>query len=279
MFCDDFCMQLAQKVFYPHLFKRNPQDIVKHDIALANGLKRGQDENEEQKEEVLPSFGMLDFAYYFNDQKSADSEGELGGVNVAAHTDPGLFSIHFGSSCEGLQFFDMATDTWIPIDPRVGVLFCGQKAQEVSQHLGEQQSIKAARHRCVYPDAIQPHNKVRFSCWFEMCLNTQVSKQALDGSRNAVVKARIHSPEIKLTIKGKWTTRTLEGLSLQDTVKTVLRRLEIRTHVPMTKSGIVRERPTNGKLMKGTDQLKWLQHDSTLQECGIKDGDTLFWHD
>jgi len=111
-----------------------------------------------------PSFGMLDFAYYFNNAIS-NNKPLQSKVNVHEHSDAGLVSIHFGSTILGLQFYDNNKKQWIDIPERSGVIFCGNHTLQISKG-----TIKSAIHRVLHSSQ---QNQVRFSSWYEVCINSQ----------------------------------------------------------------------------------------------------------
>eukprot|EP01083_Nonionella_stella_P268418 907390_1 len=135
--------------------------------------------------------GMLDFVLYHNDDEDEDDdedqedaeedeededddddeeeEEDMMGKNrlyVREHTDPGLFSISFGSDNLGLQMFDISQSKWINVPTNYGVLWCGEIASKITQN-----KIKSGIHRVVK----NIYNKQpRFTAWYEVCVNNQI---------------------------------------------------------------------------------------------------------
>jgi hypothetical protein len=120
--------------------------------------------------------GMLDIAHYFND-KTTETPPPFGEsteeVNCVPHFDPGLLSLSFLSTTEGLQLFDADSKSWvngpintIPGQENIGVIWLGQAAVKVDQ------TLKAGVHRVTYPKVSTP----RITSWYEICTVKQVSK-------------------------------------------------------------------------------------------------------
>eukprot|EP01112_Ceratiomyxa_fruticulosa_P000206 TRINITY_DN1020_c0_g2_i1.p1 TRINITY_DN1020_c0_g2~~TRINITY_DN1020_c0_g2_i1.p1 ORF type:complete len:384 (+),score=93.81 TRINITY_DN1020_c0_g2_i1:1008-2159(+) len=125
--------------------------------------------------------GMLDIVNYWN-EKTTEKSPPLGAntdeVNCVPHFDPGLFSLSFVSTHEGLQLFDPITNTWFggpvntkPSQENIGVLWLGDAAVQLSKG-----KWKPAIHRVVYPAVKSP----RFTAWYEMCTVDQVNNDGID---------------------------------------------------------------------------------------------------
>jgi len=121
---------------------------------------------------------MLDIAYYKN-EKTATLSPEIGhsteDVNCVPHYDPGLLSLSFLSTHDGLQLQDPSTGTWYagPVNTRKGeenlaVIWLGAAAVTASKG-----TLKAGVHRVVYPQTSAP----RIACWFELCTVEQVNQE------------------------------------------------------------------------------------------------------
>jgi len=119
-------------------------------------------------------FGMLDAAFYFNNQTTSLPPPSIGSsvdeVNCVPHFDPGLLSISFWSNNEGLQLLDPTTNEWVagPVNTtegqeRIAIIWLGEAAVKVGENL------KAGIHRVIYPRVAKP----RLTIWYEMCTVTQ----------------------------------------------------------------------------------------------------------
>lgn len=121
------------------------------------------------------NFGMVDVAHYFNN-KTMDTQPLLGKdteeVNCVPHYDPGLLSLSFLSTEEGLQLFDERSQSWVdgPVNTKddeknIGVIWLGYAATQVDQKL------RPGIHRVIYPKKSSP----RLTAWYEVCTVTQAS--------------------------------------------------------------------------------------------------------
>jgi hypothetical protein len=121
---------------------------------------------------------MIDIAHYFNDSIKKDDikppkhGSSVRDVNCVPHTDPGLLSISFLSSAEGLQMQDPVKDVWISgpnswLDSQrnLGVLWLGEAARIASKG-----KFIPGVHRVIYPKS----KGDRLTMWFEMCTKTQL---------------------------------------------------------------------------------------------------------
>eukprot|EP01112_Ceratiomyxa_fruticulosa_P000203 TRINITY_DN1020_c0_g1_i3.p1 TRINITY_DN1020_c0_g1~~TRINITY_DN1020_c0_g1_i3.p1 ORF type:complete len:414 (+),score=89.30 TRINITY_DN1020_c0_g1_i3:356-1597(+) len=125
--------------------------------------------------------GMLDIVNYLNEKTSIDSPpigNNTDEVNCVAHFDPGLFSLSFLSTSEGLQLLDLSTNTWFagPINSKpgqenIGVLWLGDAAVFVSKG-----RWKPAVHRVVYPRVSVP----RLTAWYEVCTVEQINNDDVE---------------------------------------------------------------------------------------------------
>jgi len=117
------------------------------------------------------TFGMLDFAHYRNKKTTSIPIPPIGNsvedVNCVPHVDPGVLSLSFFSTNEGLQLLDPRTNQWIsgPINTieeqeNLGVIWLGEAAVKVSN-----KPINAGIHRVIYPNIATP----RITGWYEMC--------------------------------------------------------------------------------------------------------------
>eukprot|EP00026_Physarum_polycephalum_P009473 Phypoly_transcript_09598.p1 GENE.Phypoly_transcript_09598~~Phypoly_transcript_09598.p1 ORF type:complete len:417 (+),score=88.26 Phypoly_transcript_09598:96-1346(+) len=138
--------------------------------------------------------GMLDIAHYLNN-KTATLSHEIGfsteDVNCVPHYDPGLLSISFLSTQEGLQLKDPQTDTWfagpvntVPGQENLGVIWLGEAAVTASK--GE---FRAGVHRVVYPQT--PVSRI--TAWYEMCTTDQVNEEANGSSLPSVGPVKLHN--------------------------------------------------------------------------------------
>jgi len=125
--------------------------------------------------------GMVDVVNYFN-EKTSEKSPPIGSntdeVNCACHYDPGLFSLSFVSTHEGLQLFDPTSNTWFagPVNTKpghenIGVLWLGDAAVFLSKG-----KWKPAIHRVVYPQIKAP----RLTAWYEVCTVDQVNNDGKD---------------------------------------------------------------------------------------------------
>jgi len=123
-------------------------------------------------------FGMLDTAFYFNRKPTELPLPPMGTsvseVNCVPHYDPGLFSISFLSTNEGLQLQNPKTKEWIagPINTINGqsdicVIWLGEAAVKASK-----KGLKAGIHRVVYPRVAAP----RLTMWYEVCTVKQATE-------------------------------------------------------------------------------------------------------
>jgi len=123
-------------------------------------------------------FGLLDVAHYFNN-KTVSNPPVMGEsteeVNCVPHYDPGLFSISFLSTSEGLQLQDPLTGQWFdgPINTNSGqenivVVWAGEAAVRASHG-----KVQAGIHRVIYPTNSQ---KPRLTAWYELCTTDQANE-------------------------------------------------------------------------------------------------------
>jgi len=163
--------------------------------------------------------GMLDIAYYHNRQ-TVDVSPPVGHstkeVNCVPHIDPGLLSISFLSTQDGLQLLDPATNTWFagPVNTRpgeedLGVIWLGEAAVKASKG-----QFKAGVHRVVYPSSPIP----RATAWYEMCTVEQVNSLNKEQDEGTVAPPNIVD---------------VKPLTLQPKQK---RQIERHYGMPMTKS-------------------------------------------
>eukprot|EP01112_Ceratiomyxa_fruticulosa_P016087 TRINITY_DN4827_c0_g1_i1.p1 TRINITY_DN4827_c0_g1~~TRINITY_DN4827_c0_g1_i1.p1 ORF type:complete len:389 (+),score=86.99 TRINITY_DN4827_c0_g1_i1:307-1473(+) len=149
--------------------------------------------------------GMLDIAHYRNNKTSQSnpSWGEnIDEVNCVPHFDPGLFSLSFLSTNEGLQLFDFETSTWFagPINSKtgqenIGILWLGDKAVSASEG-----RWKPAIHRVVYPR----NERSRITSWYEVCTVDQINSSGIDARREyrATQLSNVENSE-KVVIEGE----------------------------------------------------------------------------
>lgn len=169
-------------------------------------------------------FGMLDAARYFNARAGVEAPAmgaDVGDVNCVPHYDPGLFSLSFFSSTEGLQLQDPATGAWIdgPVNTRagersIGVLWTGAAAARASHG-----AVRAGVHRVVYPRA--PGE--RLTLWYEMPTIAQVAEP---------LNAAMSGGEVVIpNLPGAAPMRAAEGEKVFD----FLLRVERTRGLPMSK--------------------------------------------
>jgi len=169
-------------------------------------------------------FGMLDMALYYNKQKSANPPPPVGSsvneVNCVPHYDPGLLSISFMSTNEGLQLLDPRTGEWIsgpnnsvPDQRNIAVVWLGEAAVKVSNT-----PVKAGIHRVIYPQVAEH----RLTMWYEMCTVTQAEP-----------------PEEEVLPEGNVSVASLLGAEVEvkpgETKFDILRKIERNLGVPPSK--------------------------------------------
>jgi len=156
---DDFSMSMIESYFVPQFGMNKATVAHKADLPLAFG----------------GAVGMLDIAHYFNRTTAqlSPSSRNIDEVNCVPHYDPGLFSVSFLSTLEGLQLYDPEQNTWFagpvnthPGQENIGVIWLGEAAVRVSDG-----KLKGGVHRVVYPRISQP----RLTMWYEACTVNQVN--------------------------------------------------------------------------------------------------------
>jgi len=173
-------------------------------------------------------FGMLDIAHYFNQKSTAfppPSNGtSIEEVNCVPHYDPGLLSLSFLSTNEGLQLKDPITNQWISGPDNsvenqrdIGVIWLGEAAVKASDGV-----LKAAVHRVLYPRV--PGS--RLTAWYEMCTVDQATTP-----KDRYAEVTVPNVEGEKSFKGK--------------LHEILRNIERTRGVPMSKS------------IRIEDSLKW----------------------
>lgn len=121
--------------------------------------------------------GMLDIAHYYN-KKSMEESPPIGysteEVNCVPHYDPGLLTLSFLSTYEGLQLFNPHTQQWhagpvntAPGQENMGVIWLGAAAAQVTKD-----ELKAGVHRVVYSSTTQS----RITSWYEVCTLDQINQ-------------------------------------------------------------------------------------------------------
>jgi hypothetical protein len=196
--------------------------------------------------------GMIDVAHYFNRKTTSNPPPPLGesieDVNCVPHYDPGLFSISFYSSLEGLQLLEPATNMWVdgPIntDPEqqdIAVLWLGQAALKVNA------SLKNGIHRVIYPQTLNP----RLTMWYEVCTVNQV----VEPEDKVVKEKKVKVPNL---VGGK-EIEVKEGEKLKD----VLQKIERFRGVPTSKTLSLDDQfkiPYDPEFMKRYTQFLIQQH-------------------
>lgn len=138
-------------------------------------FERDSLESLKQAAGLTDGFGMVDFAYYWNDDAHPRSEFlKSTGLNCVDHYDPGLFTLSFISSAPGLQMFDYDSNTWVDMpvcdvgtEPTVGVLWTGGAAVGLSGG-----TIKPGKHRVEFVAGAP-----RVAVWHEVCIQSQIYDQ------------------------------------------------------------------------------------------------------
>lgn len=190
--------------------------------------------------------GMMDFAFYSN-QRAGQAPPAQGAsteeVNCVPHYDPGLWSISFFSSAEGLQLFDPVDNKWFagPINTlqgqrNLGVLWLGEAAAKISQR-----KLKAGVHRVIFP----AQEVKRLTMWYEACTIAQVN-----GPKDTPL------PEGKLQIPNIVGTNNDFPIEEGESEIVVLRRVELDLGLPMSKSEAYIERGGSlSDLLANTDEM------------------------
>jgi len=170
-------------------------------------------------------FGLLDVAHYFNN-KTVSTPPNMGEsteeVNCVPHYDPGLFSISFLSTSEGLQLQDPLTGQWFdgPVNTRPGqenlvVVWAGEAAVRASHG-----KVKAGIHRVIYPtDSPKP----RITAWYELCTLDQANEPS-----------NILQTPGEMVLEGLPESKPLQ-VEAGDTTLSLFRKIERDYGVPMSK--------------------------------------------
>lgn len=165
---DGIASELIEKLAGPVFEVHDGASLARAaDLPLAHGLH----------------MGMLDIVRYYNNQTTLASP-EVGysttEVNCVPHFDPGLLSISFFSSFQGLQLRDPTNNTWFagPVNTNhgqenFGVIWLGEAAVAASEG-----KFQSGIHRVVYPHVAHP----RITAWYEICTMTQARNEANDES-------------------------------------------------------------------------------------------------
>eukprot|EP01088_Endostelium_zonatum_P007119 TRINITY_DN1928_c0_g4_i1.p1 TRINITY_DN1928_c0_g4~~TRINITY_DN1928_c0_g4_i1.p1 ORF type:complete len:461 (+),score=98.41 TRINITY_DN1928_c0_g4_i1:25-1383(+) len=204
--CDEICLKIFQNQGQ-FLFGPTPQSsssttdsYIKQHIPLLNGFFKPHDRSNidmyhwydnKNKPENEHSFGLFDIVKY-RPKSQFPSEFSTTDSQVNEHADPGLFSLSLGSTAQGLEMFDAKKNEWIQVPLDVMVLWCGHAVTDVS--LGQ---VKPGVHR------VAANEEERLTCWYEVCVDTQVPKRRFDMNEETVQR------EKKLWIK-EWK----EGISM-----------------------------------------------------------------
>eukprot|EP01084_Bolivina_argentea_P298909 515184_1 len=112
--------------------------------------------------------GMIDFVKYLNVNNYEESEYLMirkNKMNVCSHTDPGLFSLSFVSTNDGLELFDIIEKKWFKVPLNCGVLFAGETMPYVTDG-----RLKSGIHRVRFNE----NNISRFTGWYEVCGKHQI---------------------------------------------------------------------------------------------------------
>jgi len=171
---------------------------------------------------------MLDTAHYFNQKSTALPPPSNGTsteeVNCVPHYDPGLLSLSFLSTNEGLQLKDPNTNQWVSGPDNslenqkdIGVIWLGEAAVKASDN-----TLKAAIHRVLYPRVA----KSRLTAWYEMCTVDQATTP-----KDRYMEMTVPNVEGEKNFKGK--------------LHEILRNIERTRGVPMS------------KVMRSDDSFKW----------------------
>jgi hypothetical protein len=211
---DESIMQLLLTISEP-LFGKDPVQMARSaDLPVAWG----------------GHIGMLDTAYYFNNNPGAPTSpppmGEsIDDVNCVPHYDPGLLSLSVYSSHEGLQLQDPATKQWYdaPTERGWGVVWTGHAAVACSNG-----AVPAGIHRVVYPKDKEP----RLTMWYEACTVTQCEPPGPSESTAANQKQH-QSSQKPITISNAPTAKMTvpKYANRQD----ILKHIERRTGLPLSK--------------------------------------------
>jgi hypothetical protein len=210
---DKSMMRLMMALTTPLFGKKTPTEMARAaDIPVAWGQH----------------IGMLDTAYYFNNNPDVPSSppamGEsIDDVNCVPHYDPGLLSLSVLSTCEGLQLQDPVTKEWhdAPTQSGWGVVWTGHAAVEVSEG-----KVPAGIHRVVYSK-----NKVpRLTMWYEVCTVKQCEPPA--GSGDNVNEPQQQQKGIKVS---NAPTAMMMMVPSTSSPAELLKKIERRTGLPPSK--------------------------------------------
>jgi len=160
-------------------------------------------------------YGMLDIVKY----SALNTKREY---YVAAHSDPGLFSISVKSTSPGLKMYNRKVNEWVNIPPDSSILWCGLAAEEMSKG-----SIKSGLHAVTVND-----NAPRLSMWYEVCVAEQH-------------RTSVHT--LKAGLKGgmKLYVKTLSAKKIEidveptDTIERVMERIEEKEGIPPPKQRLI----------------------------------------
>ena len=141
----------------PYIFPTLKKDANTYKISLFDSNK---------------PWGMFDVAKYYNDGKRV-------GLNCEEHYDPGLLSMSFRSSEEGLQLKD-EFGKWIkvPVDKTLGVIWAGNAATKINPF------IKPGVHRV---DCSSVIGKPRISMWYEICTSDQEHTELIKDTKKIAI--------------------------------------------------------------------------------------------
>lgn len=214
--CDAFAMHFMRYTCKTLFGYETPGDLSVHaDLPVAYAMHAN----------------LVDIAHYFNEKGGGELVPPMMGesteeVNCVPHIDPGLISLSFLSTAEGLQLLDPEKDTWVsgPQSWRksqrgLGVIWLGKAAEVATDG-----RFRAGVHRVIYPKK----KKERTTIWFETC-----------------TVAQINGPSDKPLPKGKFLLPSLRGpgafipVEEGDDRRKVLYRIERVRGVPTSKSQLL----------------------------------------
>ncbi len=184
-------------------------------------------------EKKVDSWGLFDVALYRNAEKK---RGVPAGMNVAAHTDPGLVAVVWHSSAPGLQLYSRTASQWIsvpevPEAPEMGVMWAGNAGHNLLQ-------FERGIHRVLYGE------EPRISMWTEAAVPDQLAPSGipelfpeLDNALPEVGKKVVSAKLQKLSPKNTKNSKNSNSNSNQSI--SLGGNLERLIGVPSMKSGMV----------------------------------------